>query len=103
MNPFLTLLVFLIVVLAVLVVVFVVVMCSQSPEWIFTCLGVSKKYEVLKFLGIGMGGILLALQALASHKRAKAMEDAATAQAGAIDRLTTPFARLVYCPVNTNR
>ena len=33
-----------------------------------------------------MGGILLALQALASHKRAKAMEDAARAQAQATEQ-----------------
>ena len=45
------------------------------------------KFEALKFLGIGMGGILLALQALASHKRAKAMEDTAKTQTNAI--LTT--------------
>ena len=42
-----------------------------------------EKYDTLKFLGIGMGGILLALQALASHRRAKAMEDAANQQAKA--------------------
>ena len=70
---------------------FLCVVFSENPEWVFTLLGISKgiangmspKYEALKFLGIGMGGILLALQALASHKRAKAMEDAANAQAGA--------------------
>ena len=32
------------------------------------------KYEALKFLGIGMGGVLLALQAVIANKRAKAME-----------------------------
>ena len=41
------------------------------------------KHKTLTFLGIGMGGVLVALQALASHKRAKAMEDAANAQAKA--------------------
>ena len=41
------------------------------------------KNEILKFLGIGMGGILLAIQAVPSYMRAKAMEDAAKAQAGA--------------------
>ncbi len=69
----------LIVLLGVLVVVFVVVMFSDCPEWIFNLLGVSgekPKYEALKFLGIGMGGVLVALQALMSYKRAKAMEDA---------------------------
>ncbi len=43
----------------------------------------SNKNEVLKFLGISMGGILVALQALMSYKRAKAMEDTAQAQADA--------------------
>ena len=69
----------LIVLLVVLVVVFVVVMCSKNPEWIFGLLGIAEKgepkHEALKFLGIGMGGILVALQALMSYKRAKALED----------------------------
>ena len=71
--------------LVVLVVVFAVVMFSDSPEWIFNLLGIAEKlkYEALKFLGIGMGGILLALQALMSYKRAKAMEQTAEAQANA--------------------
>ena len=41
----------------------------------FELLGLSSKSEVLKFIGIGMGGVLIALQALMSYKRAKAMED----------------------------
>ena len=77
----------LIVLLVALVVVFVAVMFSENPKWIFDLLGVAEKgkpkYEVLKFLGIGMGGILIALQALMSYKRAKAMEDTAQAQADA--------------------
>ena len=77
----------LIALLILLVVIFVVVMSSENPEWIFDLLGVAEKgepkYEVLKFLGISMGGILIALQALMSYKRAKAMEDTAQAQADA--------------------
>ena len=77
----------LIVLLIVLVVVFAVVLSSENPEWIFSLLGITQneepKYEVLKFLGIGMGGILIALQALMSYKRAKAMEKTAEAQADA--------------------
>ena len=77
----------LIVLLILLVAIFVVVMSSENPKWIFDLLGVAEKgepkYEVLKFLGIGMGGILVALQALMSYKRAKAMEDTAQAQADA--------------------
>ena len=78
----------LIALLILLVVIFVVVMSSENPEWIFDLLGVAKKgepkYEVLKFLGIGMGGILIALQALMSYKRAKAMEKTAKSQADAV-------------------
>ena len=73
--------------LVVLVVVFVVVIFPENPEWIFNLLGVAEKgepkYEALKFLGIGMGGVLVALQALMSYKRAKAMEQTAEAQADA--------------------
>ena len=73
--------------LVVLVVVFVVVMIPDCPKWIFNLLGIAgteePKYEALKFLGIGMGGILIALQALMSYKRAKAMEQTAEAQADA--------------------
>ena len=43
-------------------------------------LGISKKDEALKFLAIGMGGVILALQALIANRRAKAMEDTAKAQ-----------------------
>ena len=79
----------LIVLLAVLVVVFAVVLFSENPEWIFSLLGIAQsgesKYEVLKFLGIGMGGVLVALQALMSYKRAKAMEQTAEAQADAAE------------------
>lgn len=77
----------LIVLLIFLVGVFVGVMCFEDPKWSFKLFGVSgsenPKYEVLKFLGIGLGGILVALQALMSYKRAKAMEDTAKAQADA--------------------
>ncbi len=77
----------LIALLIFLVGVFVVVLFSEDSKWSFKLFGVSgsenPKYEVLKFLGIGMGGILVALQALMSYKRAKAMEDTAKAQADA--------------------
>ena len=50
-------------------------------EWIETKisgqLDIAKKSDILKFVGIAMGGILVALQALASHRRAKALEDTA--------------------------
>ncbi len=78
----------LIVLLVVLAVVFVVVMLSENPKRIFSLLGLAgktePKFEALKFLGIGMGGVLLAIQAQMSYKRAKAMEDTAKAQADAV-------------------
>ena len=83
-NPLLSLLIILLILLGI---VFVVVLCFENPKRIFNLLGVSEKeqpkYEVLKFLGISMGGILIALQALMSYKRAKAMEDTAKAQVDA--------------------
>ena len=66
-----------------LLVLFLFTVFLQDPKWIYRYLGLPKKPDALKFLGIGMGGVLLALQALMSYKRAKAMEDAANAQAGA--------------------
>ena len=77
---------FLIVLLIVLAVVFVVVLFSKSFEtYVLKFLGLKNdaKYEALKFLGIGMGGVLVALQALMSYTRAKAMEKTAEAQADA--------------------
>ena len=63
--------------LGLVFVVFVAVMVFDCVEAdILKLLGLEEKSEALKFLGIGMGGVLLTLQALASHKRAKAMEDA---------------------------
>ena len=63
------------------------VLVSKSLEaCVLESLGLEEdaKYEALKFLGISMGGILIALQALMSYKRAKAMEDTAQAQADAV-------------------
>ena len=77
----------LIVLLIVLAVVFVSVIVSKSFEaCILKSLGLEEdaKYEALKFLGISMGGILIALQALMSYKRAKAMEKTAKSQADAV-------------------
>ena len=70
--------------LGVLLLAFVFVMAWDCAEkCISKLLGLREKSEVLKFIGIGMGGILLALQALMSYKRAKALEDTAQAQADA--------------------
>ena len=75
--------------LVVLLVVFVAVMVSEPVEkYVAQLLGLglseeTEKNKILAFLGIGMGGILLALQAVIANKRAQAMVDAATAQAEA--------------------
>ena len=61
-------------------------MVSGNPEWAFYLFGESKKIEILKFLGVGMGGVLLMLQVWMSHKRAKAMETAAIAQVKATEQ-----------------
>ena len=83
-NRFLSVLVFLLVALAV---VFWYVARSEDPAWIINGLGVSEaalpKYEALKILGIGMGGLLIAIQAAIANKRAKAMQQTAEAQANA--------------------
>ena len=55
----------------------------ETEDYVKSLLGLQEKHDVITFLGIGMGGILVALQALMSYKRAKAMEDVARAQASA--------------------
>ena len=73
--------------LGVLLLAFVSVMVWDCAEkCISELLGLCEKSEVLKFIGIGMGGILLALQALMSYKRAKALEDTAKAQADTVSK-----------------
>ena len=62
-------------VLLFLLVVFVAVMGSPNPTWAFEYFGECDKFEILKFLGISMGGILFVLQVLASQRRSRAMED----------------------------
>ena len=68
----------------VLLGTFLSVMVSESVAGSVSQLfGLYTKNKTLQFLGIGMGGVLLALQALMSYKRAKALEDTAKAQAEA--------------------
>ena len=85
-NPLLTILCSL---LVVLFSAFVAVIFFKTVE---VCIGrllgssdldLFRKKEILTFLGIGMGGILLALQAVIANRRARAMEDTANAQARA--------------------
>ena len=78
-------LIFLLVLAIILAIIFfMVIFLDYVKAWTFRLLGLSSKSEVLKFIGIGMGGVLIALQALMSYKRAKAMEDTAKAQADAV-------------------
>ena len=85
-NRLLAFLLFLLVMLAVGVCY---VAGLDNPQWIVNLLGVSEaelpKYEVLKILGIGMGGILIAVQAAIANKRAHAMQQTAQAQVRATE------------------
>ena len=68
----------------VLLGTFVLVMVSDSVEgYVSPLFGLCAKNDTLTFLGIGLGGVLLALQALMAYRRAKALEDTANAQAEA--------------------
>ena len=73
-----------------------VLFCECIETYISELLGLPNKNETLKFLGISMGGILIALQALMSYKRAKAMEDAVekTGQGQQQDRLKNAIEHL---------
>ena len=76
MNLFLTFQYSLVGAFVVLLATFVLVMVSDSAEgYVSPLFGLDAKNETLKFLGIGLGGVLLALQALMSYRRAKALED----------------------------
>ena len=80
-NPLLSVLIFL---LILLVVIFMGVLFFDSVKnCVSGFIGLTAKNKILTFLGFGMGGLLFIIQVLASHRRAKAMEDAANAQADA--------------------
>ena len=87
-NPLLT---FLCSLLIVLFLAFTAVMFSSTAEESIGRLlglglsGQNEKNKILAFLGIGMGGILLAVQAVIANRRAKAMEETAKAQAKATE------------------
>ena len=81
-----TLLRFLIILLGLAFVAFSGVLFFECvATYISELLGLSQKFETLKFLGISMGGVLIALQALMTYKRAKALEDTANAQVRATE------------------
>ena len=74
----------LICILIALLTIFIAVMFFESIEVNSGHLfGLSEKNKILTFLGLAMGGVLLALQAAIANKRAVAMEKAANAQAEA--------------------
>ena len=78
----------LIILLSALFTAFVAVMLNKNAEeYIAQLLGLSGsngfKNEILTFLGLSMGGALLAIQALIANTRAEAMEKAALQQAKA--------------------
>ena len=72
----------LVVTIVLLVALFVATMVVEKTEqFVGRLFGLSRKNEILAFLGIGIGGVLVALQALVSYRRARAMEDVAGEQA----------------------
>ncbi len=68
-----------------LLVVFLAVGGFDDPTWADRFFGPAEKFRVLEFLGVAMGGVLLAIGAVIAHKRAVALEDAAKAQARAAE------------------
>ena len=63
---------------------FIAVIFSEKIEvYSGHLIGLPEKNKILTFLGLAMGGVLLALQAVIANKRAVAMEKAANAQADA--------------------
>ena len=66
--------------LLALLAFFVVVLNQETPTTFLNLFGVERKITLLEFIGLSMGGVLLAIQAVISHTRAKAMEDAVGAQ-----------------------
>ena len=89
---FLVLMAILIAALFFFLICFFSVMISDIDKWwaikipiedIKSLFGKLEKYELLTFLGFGMGGVLLAMQAVIANRRASAMINAAIAQADA--------------------
>ncbi len=68
-----------------LLVVFLAVGGFDDPAWVDRFFGPAEKFRVLEFLGVAMGGVLLAIGAVIAHKRAVALEEAAKAQARAAE------------------
>ena len=73
----------LVVMLAFLLAAFLAILFSDDPTWAYRLFGVEEKFRILEFVGVAMGGMLLAVGAAIAHRRARAMERAAKAQAEA--------------------
>ena len=74
-------------ILIALLAIFIAVIVSEKIEVYSSLLfGLSEKNKILTFLGLAMGGVLLALQAVIANKRAVAIEKAANAQADAANQ-----------------
>ena len=71
------------VMLAFLLAAFLAILFSDDPTWAYRLFGVEEKFRILEFVGVAMGGMLLAVGAAIAHRRARAMEGAAKAQAEA--------------------
>ncbi len=52
-----------------------VVMAFEEPKWAYYLFGAKEKLRVLEYLGVGMGGVLLAIGAVIANRRAVAMEE----------------------------
>ena len=71
-------------ILIALLAIFIAVIISEKIEvYSGHLIGLPEKNKILTFLGLAMGGVLLALQAVIANKRAVAMEKATNAQADA--------------------
>ena len=73
--------------LLVILLAFFLIVVIREPEWFYRLSGIAngdeRKFTALKSLGVAMGGVILAIQAANSHRRAVAMEESARAQARA--------------------
>ena len=72
-----TVLAILVALLVFLLAVFVIVGVSD-PAWVYCFLGMAEgteKFRILEFVGVGMGGVLLAIGATIANRRARAMEE----------------------------
>ena len=92
----------LVVLLAVMSLFFLIVM-GFNPKFIHRLLGLCEKHKILKFLGIGMGGLLLALEVSAMKEAVDAQAVAANAQAEAAEAQAGATKELAKANQNAER